>query len=117
MLVAHLNTREDALLRLHRQLQASSSLFYEVFKKYDPANQLLAQAQTEVLQQELELQRLQQCLQRMHSLPLDVVDLVAASPFALPLMVERLREQVSTEKLKNKLDRLLAASEAALQRH
>ncbi|MEO6409476.1 MAG: ligase-associated DNA damage response DEXH box helicase, partial [Burkholderiaceae bacterium] len=32
-----------------RQLQASSSLFYEVFAKYDAANLLLGQAQTEVL--------------------------------------------------------------------
>jgi ATP-dependent Lhr-like helicase len=42
------------------------------------------------------------------------VTLKAPSPFALPLMVERLREQLSTEKLKDRLDRLLAESEAAL---
>ncbi len=97
-----------------RQLQASSSLFYEVFRTYDPGNQLLNQAQTEVLQQELELQRLQHTLQRLQSLPMDVVDLTVASPFAFPLLVARLREQLSTEKLKDRLDRLLAASEAAL---
>jgi len=97
-----------------RQVQASSSLFYEVFRNYDPGNQLLAQAQTEVLQQELELQRLQQTLQRLQALPMDVVQLAAASPFAFPLLVERLREQLSTEKLKVRLDRLLADSESAL---
>ncbi|MDB5930325.1 MAG: ligase-associated damage response box helicase [Polaromonas sp.] len=31
--------------RSNKQLQASSSLFYEVFKKYDPANRLLLQAE------------------------------------------------------------------------
>ncbi len=97
-----------------RQVQASSSLFFEVFRKYDPQNQLLAQAQDEVLSQELELSRLDLTLRRLRGLPLDVVTLQAASPFALPLMVERLREQLSTEKLKDRLDRLLAASEAAL---
>ena len=97
-----------------RQVQASSSLFYEVFRTYDPGNQLLTQAQAEVLQQELELQRLQHTLQRLQALPMDVVDLAAASPFAFPLLVERLREQLSTEKLQVRLDRLLAASEAAL---
>ena len=97
-----------------RQLQASSSLFYEVFRSYDPGNQLLSQAQSEVLQQELELQRLQQTLQRLQALPMDVVHLAAASPFALPLLVQRLREQLSTEKLKARLDRLLADSESAL---
>ncbi|MDH5339932.1 MAG: hypothetical protein OEW22_09170, partial [Rubrivivax sp.] len=37
------------------------------------------------------------------------------SPFSLPLMVERLREQLSTEKLADRLDRLLVEAEQALQ--
>ena len=97
-----------------RQLQASSSLFFEVFRKYDASNRLLGQAESEVLSQELDLQRLSQTLQRLAALPLDLVTLAAPSPFCLPLMVERLREQLSTEKLKDKLDRLLAEAEAAL---
>ncbi len=97
-----------------RQLQASSSLFYEVFRKYDAGNRLLGQAESEVLAQELELTRLRETLQRLAVLPLVGVDLVAPSPFALPLLVERLREQLSTEKLKDRLDRMLADAEAAL---
>jgi len=97
-----------------RQLQASSSLFFEVFRKYDAGNRLLSQAENEVLSQELELGRLRSTLQRLAALPLALVALKAPSPFALPLMVERLREQLSTEKLKDRLDRLLAESEAAL---
>ena len=97
-----------------RQLQASSGLFFEVFRKYDAGNRLLGQAESEVLSQELELSRLAETLARLAALPQVRVPLKAASPFALPLMVERLREQFSTEKLKDRLDRLLAASEAAL---
>jgi ATP-dependent Lhr-like helicase len=97
-----------------RQLQASSSLFFEVFRKYDSGNRLLGQADSEVLSQELDLQRLGQTLQRLAALPLDFVTLTAPSPFSLPLMVERLREQLTTEKLKDRLDRLLADAEAAL---
>ena len=97
-----------------RQLQASSSLFYEVFRQYDPHNRLLGQAQNEVLAQELELERLASTLQHMASQRLDLVALAAPSPFCLPLMVERLREQLSTEKLKDRLARLLAQAEAAL---
>jgi ATP-dependent Lhr-like helicase len=97
-----------------RQLQASSSLFYEVFRKYDSGNRLLGQAEAEVLAQELELGRLRATLKRMAALPLLRVDLASASPFALPLMVERLREQLTTEKLKDRIDRLLAEAEAAL---
>jgi ATP-dependent Lhr-like helicase len=97
-----------------RQLQASSSLFFEVFQKYDRGNRLLGQAEGEVLSQELELGRLQATLQRLAAAPRDRVLLKTASPFCLPLMVERLREQLSTEKLKDRLDRLLAQAEAAL---
>ena len=68
-----------------------------------------------MLSQELELSRLATTLQTLAALPQTRVALAAPSPFALPLMVERLREQLSTEKLKARLDRLLADSEAALQ--
>ena len=98
-----------------RQLQASSSLFYEVFRKYDAGNRLLGQAETEVLSQELELARMRSTLNKLAALPLELVDLKAPSPFALPLMVERLREQLSTEKMKDRLERLLADAEAALE--
>ena len=48
-----------------RQLQASSALFYEVFRKYDADNLLLTQAEQEVLSQELEISRLRGTLERM----------------------------------------------------
>jgi ATP-dependent Lhr-like helicase len=97
-----------------RQLQASSSLFYEVFRKYDAGNRLLAQAEDEVLAQELELERLRATLRRLAALPVTMVTLRSLSPFSLALMVERLREQLSTEKLKDRLERLIAEGEAAL---
>ncbi len=90
-----------------RQLQASSSLFYEVFRKYDSGNRLLTQAEGEVLAQELELERLRATLHRLAALPVDVVVLATPSPFALPLLVERFREELSTEKLKDRINRLL----------
>jgi ATP-dependent helicase Lhr and Lhr-like helicase len=95
-----------------RQLQASSSLFFEVFRTYDPGNRLLGQAEGEVLAQELDIARLRATLQRLAALPLAHVVLRAPSPFALPLLVERLREQLSTEKLKDRLERLIAQAEA-----
>jgi ATP-dependent Lhr-like helicase len=97
-----------------RQLQASSSLFFEVFRKHDAGNRLLAQAEAEVLAQELDLGRLRTTLNRLAAMPVDIVDLPAPSPFSLPLMVERLRERLSTEQLKDRLERLLSEAEAAL---
>ena len=96
-----------------RQLQASSSLFYEVFAKYDAGNLLLTQAQTEVLSQELDIKRLGASLQRMRGQRIEFVDLNVPSPFALPLMVERFREKLSTEKLKDRIERLVKDMERA----
>jgi ATP-dependent helicase Lhr and Lhr-like helicase len=90
-----------------RQLQASSSLFFEVFKKYDAHNLLLTQAQTEVLSQELDIARLTSVLNKIGLQRVDFVDLKAPSPFSLPLMVERLREKLSTEKLADRLQRMV----------
>ncbi|HEY6133280.1 MAG TPA: ligase-associated DNA damage response DEXH box helicase [Rubrivivax sp.] len=98
-----------------KQLQASSSLFFQVFRKYDAGNRLLAQAETEVLAQELELGRLGATLKRMSARPVEWVELKAPSPFSLALMVERLREQLTTEKLKDRLERILADAEKALR--
>lgn len=93
--------------RSARQLQASSSLFFEVFRKWDPDNLLLTQAQREVLSQELQLSRLAGTLARLRSLRLVHVPLSQPSPLSLPLMVERLREQLSTEQLSARLERML----------
>ncbi len=97
-----------------KQVQASSSLFWEVFRKYDSGNQLLSQAEREVLAQELELERLRSSLKRMASQRVELVSLQTPSPFALPLMVERFRAELSTEKLADRLQRILANAQAVL---
>ena len=97
-----------------KQLQASSSLFYEVFRKYDPSNRLLGQADAEVLAQELDLRRLRSALERMQRQRAEHVQLRAPSPFALALMVERFREQLTTEKLADRLARIMADAEKVL---
>jgi ATP-dependent helicase Lhr and Lhr-like helicase len=99
-----------------KQLQASSSLFFEVFRKYDAGNLLLTQAQTEVLSQELDIGRLRATLRRMAGLVTERVDLKAPSPFSLPLMVERMREKLSTEKLADRLARIVRDAERTADR-
>src|SRR5476649_315814 len=96
-----------------RQLQASSSLFFEVFRKHDASNLLLTQAQREVLEQELELTRLRTTLQQMQACRLALHSLPRASPFAFGLMVERFREKLTTEKLSDRVARLVRELEKA----
>ncbi|MDP9109904.1 MAG: DNA ligase-associated DEXH box helicase, partial [Pseudomonadota bacterium] len=90
-----------------RQVQASSSLFYEVFRKHDGGNLLLGQAQREVLEQELELQRLRETLNELQQRTLTLHSTQRATPFAFPLMVERFREMLSTEKLSDRVARMV----------
>ena len=99
--------------RSSRQLQASSSLYYDVFAQYDPDNLLLAQARAELLVQELDMERLARTLQRMKGQQLSVHALQRPTPFALPLMVERFRERLSTESLGDRLLRMVQALELA----
>lgn len=96
-----------------RQLQASASLFWEVFVKHDAGNLLLEQARREVLERELEIDRLRAALGRMATRELRWTELERPSPFAFPLMVERMRERLSTEKLSDRLARLVADLERA----
>ena len=90
-----------------RQLQASSSLFFEVFKKHDGDNLLLTQAQQEVFEQELELTRLRATLIELQGRTLAFYHTQRATPFAFPLMVERFREMLSTEKLSDRVARMV----------
>ncbi len=99
-----------------RQLQASSGLFYEVFRKYDAGNLLLTQAQSEVLSQELDIRRLSATLRRMAGQRVEFVELKAPSPFSLPLMVERFREKLSNEKLADRLARIIRDAEKVADR-
>ncbi|CDG84262.1 ligase-associated DNA damage response DEXH box helicase [Janthinobacterium agaricidamnosum] len=96
-----------------RQLQASSSLFFEVFRKHDAGNLLLIQAQREVLEQELELTRLRDTLLQLHARQMVFKEVKRATPFGFGLMVERFREKLTTEKLSDRVARLLRELEQA----
>ena len=99
--------------RSSKQLQASSSLFYEVFRKYDPTNGLLRQAEQEVLAQELDIDRLFNSLARIGTQELVLKTLSRATPFSFPLMVERFREKLSNESAADRIARMVAELEKA----
>ncbi|MBC7503203.1 MAG: ligase-associated DNA damage response DEXH box helicase [Herminiimonas sp.] len=96
-----------------RQLQASSSLFFEVFRKHDVHNLLLTQAQREVLEQELELTRLRQTLVELQQRAIGFHHPKRFTPFAFGLMVARVREKLSTEKLSDRVARMVRELEKA----
>ncbi len=102
--------------RTARQLQASSGLFFDVFRKYDPGHALIRQAEREVLEAELDVKLLDANLRRIAARRLVVKDLKRCSPLAFPLMVEGFREQLTNEALSARVERMAAALERAAAR-
>ncbi|MFN3629618.1 MAG: ligase-associated DNA damage response DEXH box helicase [Casimicrobiaceae bacterium] len=91
-----------------KQMQMSAGLLYDVFRSYDPEHLLLAQAVREVLERQLEAARLARALLRLrHTRPL-VRMIARPTPFSFPLMVERLRETLTTEQIEARVARLLS---------
>ena len=94
--------------RSAKQLQASSGLFYDVFREYDPHNLLLWQARREVLDRQFEYTRMALALTRTAECRVVMVDVPRPTPFAFPLLVDRLRESLSSEKLADRVKRMTA---------
>jgi ATP-dependent helicase Lhr and Lhr-like helicase len=96
-----------------KQVQASSGLLYDVFARYDPENLLLLQAHREVLERQLERSRLGRTLERIARSRITVTDVERPTPLAFALLVDRAREQVSSEKFLDRVKRLAAPLERA----
>jgi ATP-dependent Lhr-like helicase len=96
-----------------KQVQASSGLLYDVFARYDPENLLLFQAHREVLEKQLERSRLGRALERIAGGRVSVTDVERPTPLAFSLLVDRAREQVSSEKFLDRVKRLITPLERA----
>lgn len=90
-----------------RQVQASSQLFYKVFAQYDPQNLLLQQASSEVMTQTFDMARLVDILQRLRSQAMEVRTIEHFTPFGFGLTVQRLAQRLSSEKLAERVARML----------
>lgn len=89
-----------------KHLQASSQLFFDVFKDYEANNLLYLQAFEEVMVFQLEETRMRDALTRIENQTILVKKLSKPSPFCFPIMVDRLREKLSYEKLEDKIKRM-----------
>ncbi|HEU4955782.1 MAG TPA: ligase-associated DNA damage response DEXH box helicase [Gemmatimonadales bacterium] len=98
-----------------KQLQASSELLYDVFTRYDPDNLLVTQAHREVLERQLEQSRLGRALDRIAGGRTTVVEVERPTPLAFPLLVDRAREQLTSEKLLDRIKRMITPLERAAE--
>jgi len=95
-----------------KQLQASSGLFFDVFSRYDPQNMLLVQANREVLDRQFEESRLAQSLRRLQDCKLLIAEPERPTPMSFPILVDRLRETVTSESLSDRIDRIVSELES-----
>lgn len=96
-----------------RHLQASSNLFFDVFREYDPENRLLKQSHDEVLDQQLEHDRMVATIDRIEQSTIKLCQTDRLTPMAFPLYVDRLRERLSSESLAARVRKLQEQLEKA----
>jgi ATP-dependent Lhr-like helicase len=94
-----------------KHLQNSASLLFNVFTEYDPKNILLRQAYQEVLDQQMEEVRLRNMLQRIQNGNIVITFPEQLTPFCFPLKVDSLREDLSSEKLEDRVKKMQAQLE------
>ena len=90
-----------------RHLQSSSQLFFNVFNDYEAHNLLLRQAFEEVMDFQLEEARLRKSLDRIKHQKILLTRPQKPTPFAFPIMVDRLREKLTTEKIEDRIRKMV----------
>lgn len=94
-------------------LQASSNLFFDVFCEYDPDNLLLEQSRREVLELQLEYSRMFETLRRIESSEIIFTEPERVTPLSFPLLVDKLRERLSSESWAERIARMQTVLERA----
>jgi ATP-dependent Lhr-like helicase len=89
-----------------RHLQNSSSLIYDVLRDEEPNHLLLQQADTEALTYEVEAERLYHALERIYNHVIILKRPDQLTPFCFPIKVDSLREQLSSERLEDRVKRM-----------
>lgn len=89
-----------------RHLQSSSQLFFNVFNEYESHNLLLLQAYEEVMDFQLEESRLRKALDRIAHQKIIISEPEKPTPFAFPIMVDRTREKLTSEKLEDRIRKM-----------
>jgi len=90
----------------NKHLQTSSQILFDVFAEYDPENLLLKQAIEEVITLQLERSRLVNAIKRMKNQKIVLMFPPKPTPFAFPIMADRLREKLTTEKLIDRITKM-----------
>jgi ATP-dependent Lhr-like helicase len=92
--------------KTNKHLQMSSSLFFDVFMEYEPDHLLIQQAFDEVMSIQLDEVRLRKALKKISEQHIVFNLTERFTPYAFPIMVDRLREKLSSEKLIDRIQKM-----------
>ena len=90
----------------NKHLQSSSSLLFDVFNQYDPSNLLIKQAKEEVITLQLDYKRLIDAMKKINQQEIVLKYPEKITPFAFPIMADRLRQKMSSENVSDQILRL-----------
>jgi ATP-dependent Lhr-like helicase len=96
-----------------RHMRANSSLFFDVFREHEPEHLLLRQAYDEAFDIQMELPRMREALERIRAQRKVIKDPGKFTPFAFPIIVDRLREKLSSEQLEDRIRKMTERLEKA----
>jgi ATP-dependent Lhr-like helicase len=96
-----------------RHLQSSASLLFNVFSEYEPGNLLLRQSYQEVFDQQMEEVRLRNMLERVQQSKIIITFPQRLTPFCFPIKVDSMRENLTSEKLEDRVKRMQAQLNAS----
>ena len=95
---------------MHSHHQAvSASLLFNVFNEYEPHNLLLRQSYNEVFAQQMEETRLRDMLNRIQRSKIIITFPERYTPFCFPIKVDSMREDLSSEKLEDRVKKMQLA--------
>ncbi|QNJ97654.1 ligase-associated DNA damage response DEXH box helicase [Constantimarinum furrinae] len=89
-----------------KHLQSNSQLLFDVFRDYEPENLLYLQSFRETFEHQLEEGRLRIALNRIMKQEIIWKKCKKPTPFSFPIITDRLREKLSSEKLKDRISRM-----------
>jgi ATP-dependent Lhr-like helicase len=89
-----------------RHLQSSAGLLFNVFNEYEPDHVLVRQAYQEVFDQQMEEVRLRQMLERIQRSRIVITYPKRLTPFCFPIKVDSMRENLTSEKLEDRVRRM-----------
>ncbi|MFM7309005.1 MAG: DNA ligase-associated DEXH box helicase, partial [Flavobacteriales bacterium] len=92
-----------------RHLQSSAQLLFRVFQDYDVDNLLIRQSYDELVYRQFDILRMRDALDRILSAEIIITRPDRPTPFAFPILVDRLRERMSSESLKERIAQMTIA--------